>query len=39
MSWVIIGVREMVAMGKDKVDDIIAEEMRHVRILTEQSSI
>ncbi len=32
-----LGVREMVPKGHDKIDEIIAEEMRHVRILSEQS--
>ena len=32
-----LGIREMVTKGKDRLDEIIREEMRHVRILTEQS--
>ena len=34
-----LGVRDMVTNGRDGIDAIIAEEMRHVQILTEQSSL
>jgi rubrerythrin len=32
-----LGIREMVTKGKDKIDEVIREEMRHIRILTDQS--
>ena len=34
-----LGVRELVTAGKEKVDEVIAEEMRHVSIITEQMSV
>ena len=32
-----LGIREMLTKGKDKIDEIIREEMRHICILTDQS--